>query len=235
MAPHSSILALKIPWTEEPGVLQSMGLMSRTRLSELPFTFHFHALEKEMATHSSILAWRIPGKGEPGGLPSMGSHRVRHDWSDLAAAAAYHFYLNEKVSFYNLTNIINKKSQIQSYDSGCLCLVISQGPFISQSHSVIISFIPMYFSSAFHPLIQGLSRGKKKVLSGNFSLIIFLLSLKNCIVYEKLSYICFFTMPLFKICSKIIALVIKLIFFISCILEILWNTMSFYINISVNS
>ena len=50
--------------------------------------FHFHALEKEMATHSSVLAWRIPGKGEPGGLPSMGSHRVRHNWSDLAAAAA---------------------------------------------------------------------------------------------------------------------------------------------------
>ena len=52
---------------------------SRTRLSAFPFTFHFHALEKEMATHSSILAWRIPGTGEPGGLPSMGSHRVGHD------------------------------------------------------------------------------------------------------------------------------------------------------------
>ena len=50
--------------------------------------FHFHALEKEMATHSSVLAWRIPGMGEPGGLPSMGLHRVGHDWSDLAAAAA---------------------------------------------------------------------------------------------------------------------------------------------------
>ena len=61
---------------------------SRTRLSDFTFTFHFHALEKEMATHSSGLAWRIPGMGEPGGLPSMGSHRVGHDWSDLAAAAA---------------------------------------------------------------------------------------------------------------------------------------------------
>ena len=57
----------------------------QTRLSK--FTFTFHALEKEMATHSSVLAWRIPGMGEPSGLPSMGSHRVRHDWSDLAAAA----------------------------------------------------------------------------------------------------------------------------------------------------
>ena len=60
---------------------------SRTRLSGFTFTFHFHAPEKEMAPHSSVLAWRIPGMGEPGGLPSMGSHRVGHDWSDLAAAA----------------------------------------------------------------------------------------------------------------------------------------------------
>ena len=58
---------------------------SQTRLSDFTFTFHFQALEKEMATHSSILAWRIPGTGEPGGLPSVGSHRVGHDWSDLAA------------------------------------------------------------------------------------------------------------------------------------------------------
>ena len=62
-----------------------------TRLSDFTFTFHFHSLEKEMETHSSVLAWRIPGMGEPGGLPSMGSHRVRHDWSDLAAAAAFAF------------------------------------------------------------------------------------------------------------------------------------------------
>ena len=59
----------------------------RTPLSDFTFTFHFHALEKEMATHSSVLAWRIPGMGEPGGLPSMGSHRVRHNWSDLEAAS----------------------------------------------------------------------------------------------------------------------------------------------------
>ena len=56
----------------------------RTRLNNFTFTFCFHALEKEMATHSSVLAWRIPGAGKPGGLPSMGSHRVGHDWSDLA-------------------------------------------------------------------------------------------------------------------------------------------------------
>ena len=79
MAPHSSTLAWKIPWTEEPGRLQSMGLLRFGHLSDFPFTFHFHALEKEMATHSSVFAWRIPWTGEPGGLPSMGSHRVRYD------------------------------------------------------------------------------------------------------------------------------------------------------------
>ena len=81
MAPHSSTFAWKIPWTEEPSRLQSMGspAKSRTQLSDFTFTFHFPALEKEMATHSSVLAWRIPGTGEPGGLPSMGSHRVGHD------------------------------------------------------------------------------------------------------------------------------------------------------------
>src|SRR5574341_156566 len=136
MATHSSSLAWRIPWTEEPGGLQFMGLLesdtterlhchfslacigegngnplqcsclenprdggawwvavygvakSWTQLSDFTFTFHFHALEKEMATHSSVLAWRIPGTGEPGGLLSVGSHRVGHDRSELAAAAA---------------------------------------------------------------------------------------------------------------------------------------------------
>ena len=78
VAPHSSTLAWEIPWTQEPGGLQSMGSLrvrhdwTTERLND--FTFHFHALEKEMATQSSVLAWRIPGMAEPGGLPSMGSH-----------------------------------------------------------------------------------------------------------------------------------------------------------------
>ena len=72
MATHSSTLAWRIPWMEEPGGLQFHGVTrSRTRLIDFPFTFRFHALEKEMATHSSILAWRIPGTEEPGGLPSV--------------------------------------------------------------------------------------------------------------------------------------------------------------------
>ena len=70
-------------WAAVHGVAKSW-----TPLSDFTFTFPFHALEKAMATHSSVLAWRIPGTGEPGGLPSMGSHKVGHDWSDLAAAAA---------------------------------------------------------------------------------------------------------------------------------------------------
>ena len=70
-------------WAAVHGVTEG-----RTRLSDFPFTFHFHALEKVMATHSSVLVWRIPGTGEPGGLPSMGLHRVGRNWSDLAAAAA---------------------------------------------------------------------------------------------------------------------------------------------------
>ena len=64
---------------EEPGGLQSMGLLGVNTTEYFTFTFHFHALEKEIATHSSILAWRIPGMGEPGGLPSVGLHRVGHD------------------------------------------------------------------------------------------------------------------------------------------------------------
>ena len=75
-------------WAAVHGVAKS-----RIWLSDFTFTFHFHVLEKEMATHSSVLAWRIPGMREPGGLPSMGSHRVRHDWSDLAAYVCIYMYL----------------------------------------------------------------------------------------------------------------------------------------------
>ena len=70
-------------WAAVHGVTKS-----RARVSDFTFTFHFHALEKEMATHSNILAWRIPGTGEPGGLQSMGSHRVGYNSSNLAAVAA---------------------------------------------------------------------------------------------------------------------------------------------------
>ena len=89
---------------------------SRTWLSDFTFTFHLHALEKEMATHSSILAWRIPGTGEPGGLPSMGSHRVGHDWSDLVVVVVY---LKKNYSLFiwnlNLTSILHFIQQLHTW------------------------------------------------------------------------------------------------------------------------
>ena len=82
MAPHSSTLAWKIPWAEEPGRLQSMRVAkSQTQLSNFTFTFHFPALEKEMATHSSVLAWRTPRTAEPGGLLSRG--RTESDTTEV--------------------------------------------------------------------------------------------------------------------------------------------------------
>ena len=90
---------LENPVDGEPGRLQSMGSLrvGRDWASSLSL-FTFHALEKEMATHSSVLAWRIPETGEPRGLPSMGLHGVRHDWSDLAAAAAAAVYISMLLS-----------------------------------------------------------------------------------------------------------------------------------------
>ena len=75
-------------WRSLVGVLRVRVAKSQTRLNDFTFTFYFHALEKEMATHSSVLAWRIPGTEELGGLLSMESHRVGHDWCNLAAAVA---------------------------------------------------------------------------------------------------------------------------------------------------
>ena len=88
-------------WRSLVGCIHGVA-KSRTRLSDFPFTFHFHALEKEMATHSSVLAWRIPGTGEPGGLLSMESHRVGHDWSDVAAAAAEEVQPDKCKSIYEI-------------------------------------------------------------------------------------------------------------------------------------
>ena len=93
---------------------------SQTRLSDFTFTFHFHALEKEMATHSSVLAWRIPGTGEPGGLPSMGLHRVGHDWSDLAAAAADHTSFSKLVICSTRECVCVSAKSLQSCPTFCI-------------------------------------------------------------------------------------------------------------------
>ena len=86
---------------------------SRTRLSDFTFTFHFHALEKEMAAHSSVLVWRIPGMEEPGGLPSMGSHRVGHDWSDLAVAVAVDLTVHHQLPEFTQTHVHRVSDAIQ--------------------------------------------------------------------------------------------------------------------------
>ena len=102
MAPHSSTLAWKSHGRKSLEGWSPWGRWGSGTAERLHF--HFPALEKEMATHSSVLAWRIPGTGEPGGLPSMGSHRVGHDWSDLAAAAATSVHLhNNSVNHVQLS------------------------------------------------------------------------------------------------------------------------------------
>ena len=95
----------------------------QTWLSDFTFTFHFNALEKDMATHASVLAWRIPGTGEPGGLPSMGLHRIGHNWSDLAARIfdIFHIFIH--------SYIIPGKMSIQLV---CLLTIFST---VSSSHS----------------------------------------------------------------------------------------------------
>ena len=110
---------------------------SQTWLSDFIFTFHFHALEKEMASHSSVLAWRIPGMGESGGLPSMGSHRVRHDWSDLAGAVAVLIlqWLKYGLQFITLTftwlfrSIFNMLQSTMLINSNCF---LTTNHFITQ-------------------------------------------------------------------------------------------------------
>ena len=109
---------------------------SRTRLSNFTFTFHFHALEKEMATHSSVLAWRIPGTREPDGLPSMGSHRVGHEWSDLAAAAADS---REALGFEAMSSVFNRRKlkqlwERQKYGEWCWLLSTSLSCIQSLKH-----------------------------------------------------------------------------------------------------
>ena len=113
-----------------------------TRLSDFTVTFHFHALEKEMATYSSVLAWRIPGTGEPGGLPSMGSHRVWHDWSDLAVAAGRVLLLfcftDNETKGHRVSIYFPKSQKIRSWNQDIK-------PVLLTPHSVLIliNLIPM--------------------------------------------------------------------------------------------
>ena len=110
-------------------------------MSGFTFIFHFHALEKKMATHSSVLAWRIPGTEEPGGLPSMGSHRVRHDWSDLAAAATAATILHSSE-----TCIYKKSRSVRQ-------MHIDTHRFLSS----IFSFVWMYYNLCIHSCVDGMT------------------------------------------------------------------------------
>ena len=139
MAPRSSTLAWKIPWTEEPGRLQSVG-SQRVGL-DWSTSLSLYALEKEMATHSSVLAWRILGTGEPGGLPSMGSHRVGHDWSDLAVAEGLVGGVREdELGVWEFS--------CSSVTKACLCDPMLCRPPGSSVHGILewvaISFFNMY-------------------------------------------------------------------------------------------
>ena len=134
-------------WAAVHGVAKS-----QTWLSNFTFTFHFHALEKEMATHSSILAWRIPGMREPDGLPSMGSHRVGHDWSDLAAYIYIYIYIYiYLVRTYGIAQGTllstqwpiwekNLKKSGYMYMYNWFTLLYSRN-----SHHIVINYIPIFF------------------------------------------------------------------------------------------
>ena len=144
MAPHSSNLAWKIPWKGEAWWAAVHGVAKgQTRLNDFTFTFHFHALEKEMSTHSSILAWRIPGMGEPGRLPSLGSHRVGHDWSDLAAAAAAASpkELAKTLNTVFLGNVLSFSSSWAGYFAVCSSYVGPLQSLSSDNHPCLGNFI----------------------------------------------------------------------------------------------
>ena len=173
MAPHSSTVGWKIPWMEEPGGLQSMGsLKSQTRLSDFTFTFHFPALEIEMATHSSVLTWRIPGTGEPGGLRSMGSHRVGHDWSNLAAAWDSLLFIKE--SQYS-------KNQFNEWNCKCLSHVQLFAIPCSVAHQVPLS-MEFYRQESWNGLPFPSPLGQKiftEIIKSHLSLFLQLLNLAN--------------------------------------------------------
>ena len=164
MAPHSSALAWKIPWTEEPGGLPSTG-SRRIGLSDFTLPFQFHALEKEMAAHSSVLAWRIPGTGQPGGLPSVGSHRVGHDWSDLAAATVH-------VCLSSLNEIYTK---YDSYPSELTEFSLTVYPRLLSPSSGILS--ALWISTIFKMSLQDLDIISFKC----YSLIAFLYFILLCL------------------------------------------------------
>ena len=121
MAARSSTLAWRIPWTDPWWAAVHGVTKSLTRLSGFTFTFHFHALEKEMATHSIILAWRIPGTGEPDGLPSMGSHRATQQQQQQQHDSLIYFVdigkISREIVFLFASVYLTLTSQIHLFSS----------------------------------------------------------------------------------------------------------------------
>ena len=126
-------------WAAGHGVAKS-----RTWLGSFTFTFHFHPLKKEMAAHSSVFAWRIPGTGVPGGLPSVGSHRVRHDWSVLAAAV-------QIILIHQRTRCFDKIKKFCTEWPGHLCIHFSK---YSPRTSCSFLTIPYLFALEFFSNIK---------------------------------------------------------------------------------
>ena len=166
-------------WAAVHGVVKS-----GTRLSDFTFTFHFHALEKEMAAHSSVLAWRIPGTGEPGGLPSMGSHRVGHDWSNLAAAAAASERWDISLIYKVDANVVGKNNFCYFHEKNQESIV---GDF--SEHSAMLW---TYFSRLVN--IFNLIIKKEHNEFGKYSITILTLMLEITFLYEE-----FFLMKIRKL------------------------------------
>ena len=122
-----------------------MGSLSQSWLSDFTFTFHFHALGKEMANSSSVFPWRIPGTREPGGLPSLGSHGVGHDWGDLAPAASINlhsalFHLSLAFLVHERFGIIYKRIPYASHFHLCSkCVILYLGKYIINSNNNQVS------------------------------------------------------------------------------------------------
>ena len=129
-------------WAVVQGVIKS-----RTQLSNFTFTFHFNALEKEMATHSSVLAWRIPGMGEPGGLPSIGSHRVGHNWSNLAAAGSSEIDIQMSVAQSSM-RAVTSMQQVKGSSRGYFLVLSNPASHFPITGSIFILSSPSHRSGS---------------------------------------------------------------------------------------
>ena len=135
MAPHPSTLAWKIPWTEEPSRLQSMGHWESDMTERLHFHFSLSCIGEGNGNYSSVLAWRIPGMQEPGGLPSMGLHRVGHDWSDSS---------NSSIRGFPGDSVVNNG------DTGDSCSILRSGRSPGEENSD-----PPQYSCLWNPIDRG--------------------------------------------------------------------------------